>query len=277
MRLGGPVFGDCSTPELWVSAVRKHGYRAVYCPVGDKADAETIRAYEAAARKADIIISEVGAWSNPLSPNDEVRIPALELCKKRLALADEIGAMVCVNIVGSRGEQWDGPHEDNFTPETFDMIVEMVRDIIDSVQPKRAFYALETMPWMMPDSPDCYLEILKAIDRKQCGVHFDPVNMICSPRRYFANADFLRECFAKLGPYIKTCHAKDITLSGKLTTHLDETRPGLGRLDYGVFLRELDKLHPDTPIMVEHLPNEEEYALAIEHIRSVAQREGLSC
>jgi hypothetical protein len=30
-----------------------------------------------------------------------------------LALADEIGSLCCVNISGSRGSQWDGPHPDN--------------------------------------------------------------------------------------------------------------------------------------------------------------------
>ena len=58
------------------------------------------------------------------------------------------------------------------------------------------------------------------------SVHLDPVNMICSPQRYFNNAAFLRECFAKLGPYIKSCHAKDILLRDTLTVHLDEMRPG---------------------------------------------------
>ena len=51
---------------------------------------------------------------------------------------------------------------------------------------------------------------------------------------------------------IKSCHAKDIALSEKLTTHLDEVRPGLGGLDYATFLRELDKLDPDTLLMIEH-------------------------
>jgi sugar phosphate isomerase/epimerase len=177
---------------------------------------------------------------------------------------------VCVNIAGSRAEQWDGPHEDNFSAETFDLIVETVRDIIDTVQPRRAFYALETMPWIFPDSPDSYLEIIRAIDRLQLGVHLDPVNMISSPRRFYDNANFIRECFDKLGPHIKSCHAKDIALASRLTVHLDEVRPGLGNLDYGVFLSEANKLHRDTSVMLEHLPNAGEYSLAAQYVRRVA-------
>ena len=137
------------------------------------------------------------------------------------------------------------------------------------VRPTRTYYALETMPWSFPYSPDSYLRILNAIDRPRFAVHLDPVNMISSPERFYGNAEFLRECFAKLGPYIKTCHAKDIALSGRLTVHLDEVRPGLGGLDYRVFLAELNRLDPDIPLMLEHLSTPEEYALAAEYIRGV--------
>jgi hypothetical protein len=47
----------------------------------------------------------------------------------------------------------------------------------------------------------------------------------------------------------------------------------LGGLDYRVFLQELNRVDRDTPLLLEHLSAEEEYRLAAEHIRSVAQRE----
>lgn len=276
MRLGGPVFGDTSTPMAWVAAVQAAGYSAALCPLDNAADAATIRAYAQAADGADIVIAEVGAWSNPLSADEAERAAALAHCRKQLALADAIGARCCVNIAGSRGAQWDGPHPENLTTETFDLIVGMVQGIIDAVRPDRACYALETMPWMYPDSPDSYLRLLEAVDRPQFAAHLDPVNMISSPQRFFGSAAFLRECFAKLGPYIKTCHAKDIALAGRLTVHLDEVRPGLGGLDYRTFLTELDKLPADTALVLEHLPTEEDYAQAARHVRAVASELGIT-
>ena len=59
-------------------------------------------------------------------------------------------------------------------------------------------------------------------------------------------------------------------MADKLTVHLDEVRPGLGRLDYKVYLKELSLLDKDTPLMLEHLETEAEYILAAAHIRSVA-------
>ena len=46
--------------------------------------------------------------------------------------------------------------------------------------------------------------------------------------------------------------------------------PGLGSLDYRVLLTEMDRLDPDTPLLVEHLPGEAEYRAAVAHIRAVA-------
>jgi sugar phosphate isomerase/epimerase len=276
MRLGGPILSNYTDPETWVAAVQAYGYRAAGCPVKFEADKAEIEAYAQAARVADIIIAEVGAWSNPLSPDETIRQAALDKCKIGLDLADKIGARCCVNIAGSRGESWAGPHESNLGEETFEMIVEIVRKIIDTVEPRRTFFALEPMPWIFPDSPDNYLRLIAAIDRPAFAVHLDPVNMINSPHRYFHNGAFIRECFQKLGPYIKSCHAKDTLLAQKLTTHLDEVRPGLGRLDYITFLTELNKLDPDMPLLLEHLPGEAEYRLAADYVRAAAQQIGVT-
>ncbi len=276
MRLGGPVFGDCSTPDRWIAALRRHGYTAAYCPVKIEQPDDVIVGYVNAAKEAGIVLAEVGAWSNPISPDEKTRQTALALCKERLSLADKVGARCCVNISGSRGAKWDGPHADNLTDAAFDLIVETVRNIIDAVKPTNTYYTLETMPWMYPDSVESYVRIIKAVDRRRFAVHFDPVNLVCSPQRYYGNADMIREFCARLGPHIRSCHGKDIALSEKLTTHLDETRPGLGGLDYAVYLQELNKLDPDTPLLLEHLKTQDEYAQAADHVRAAAQKAGVA-
>lgn len=276
MRLGGPLLERIEDPETWVAAVTQLGYRAAYCPVSADQDDQTVQAYVEAARKADIVIAEVGAWSNPISPDETERRQALAFCKQQLALADRVGARCCVNIAGSRGERWDGPHPDNLAEDTFDLIVESVREILDAVRPTRTYYTLETMPWIFPDSADSYLRLIRAIDRERFAVHFDPVNLVNSPSRYYRSGDLIRECLEKLGPYIRSCHAKDILMHPQFMVHLDEVRPGLGGLDYPTFLRELDRLDPDIPLMLEHLPDAENYRLAAEHLRKVARQVGVS-
>ena len=48
--------------------------------------------------------------------------------------------------------------------ETFDMIVEVTRQIIDDVQPTRTFFTLEAMPWAYPDTTESYLRLIAAIE-----------------------------------------------------------------------------------------------------------------
>jgi len=270
MRLGGPLFIKYTGPDEWVRGHRNLGYRAASCPLGPDAAQDEIQAYAAAAREANIVIAEVGAWSNPLSPDEATRKTAIEKCKQGLALAEEIGARCCVNIAGSRGAKWDGPCRDDLTAETFGMIVEIVRDIVDDVRPQRSYYTLETMPWMYPDSADAYLRLIRAIDRTAFAVHFDPVNLICSPQLCFRNGEVIRDFIARLGPHIRSCHAKDILLQDRLTVHLDEVRPGKGTLDYPAYLTGLAQLDGDMPLMLEHLTNADEYDMAAAHIRQVA-------
>jgi sugar phosphate isomerase/epimerase len=254
-----------------VRQVKKLGYNAAYCPVDADEDNDVVNAYENAAHKADIIIAEVGVWNNPLDPDDKKRKSAFEQCCKQLDLADRIGANCCVNVCGSRGEG-----AVNLTDETFDMIVEVVRAIVDEVKPKRSYYALETLPKRFPDSIDSYVRLIKAIDRKANAAHLDPVNLINSPRRFYDNSQLIRECFKKLGPYIKSCHAKDITMLPGFPVNLQECQPGLGKLDYATYLTEAGKLSPPPPLMLEHLEEPQEYRDAAKYIRSVAKSTGLS-
>lgn len=277
MRLGGPVHEEFDDPEGWVEALKELGYRAAYCPVGKEASDDEVRDYVEAAKSADIVIAEVGAWqNNPVSPDEETRRAGIAGCQEQLALADRAGARCCVNVSGSRGERWAGPHPDNLTEDAFDLVVESVRAIIDGVKPTRTYYALETMPYMYPDSVQSYVRLVKAIDRERFAVHMDPANLISSPQRYYSTGALIRDFISKLGPHIRSCHAKDIILADELTVHLDETRPGLGNLDYATYLRELARLDPDTPLMLEHLPSPEEYALAAEHVRAVAREVGVA-
>ena len=275
VRLGAPVPGKFSDPVEWVKAVKALRYSAAYCPVQPGTQGELIRSFRAEAKKGNILIAEAGVWNNMLDPDEKARKEAIGKNIAALQLADEIGAGCCVNISGARGEIWDGPYPGNYAPETFDMIVETVRYIIDQVKPVSAFYTLEPMPYMLPDSPDSYFKLIKAVNRKQFAAHLDPVNMISSPQRFYNNGAFIRECFTKLGPYIKSIHAKDITILPELTVHLEERRPGLGSLDYSVLLQEASKLR-DIPLMLEHLEKQEDYLMAAEYVRETGAKAGIT-
>ncbi len=276
MRLGGPVQHRPGDPDDWIAQLQARRYGAAVFPLPHSAPLDHIRAYTTAASSAGIVIGEVGAWSNPISVDDNERRDAITYCQAQLALADEVGARCCVNIAGSRSDDWAGSHPDNLTEATFDLIVDTTREIIDSVGPVRTFFSLEAMPSVFPDSPESYLRLIGAIDRERFAVHLDPVNLVNSPVRYFRNGDLIRECFRMLAPHIRSCHAKDVLVGKGFPVQIEELQPGLGTLDYATFLRELDALDPDTTLIMEHLQGPAEYDAAAAYIRSIANAEGLS-
>ena len=274
MRFGAPV-ENYSNPAEWIARLREGGYTAAYAPPESSADPALAEEYRAAAERHDIVIAEVGAWSNPVSPDPEERKKALEHCVRQLRLADRLRARCCVNIAGSMGSRWDGYHPDNYTPAAFRRIVETVREIIDRAEPQHTFYTIEMMQWMIPDGPDVYLELIAAVDRPRFAVHSDMVNLVNSPRRYADTGGMIRDCFQKLGPYVKSCHLKDIILVEDGFLHFEETAPGTGALDIAAYLRAAEETSPDLPVMLEHLPMDA-YPAAAAHVRSVAAAAGIS-
>lgn len=276
MRLGVGLPISSEDPETIARAYVKAGYSAAICPAVTLGQTERIQAIKKAFHKHDVLLAELGVWNNMLHPGLEVREANIEANIHALALADELGVRCCVNIAGSFDpNRWDGPHPKNLSTEAFERTVETVQRILTSVKPKRTYYTLETMPWVIPDSVESYQRLLQAIDHPRFAVHLDPVNIINSPERFYNNSVFLRACFAALGEKIVSVHAKDIRMEPELTVHLQEVRPGLGNLDYHTFLREMNKLPVDTPFILEHLP-EGEYSQAKDYVLEMADQAGVS-
>lgn len=276
IRLGGPIFEKTQDPEALALAHRKLGYSAAYCPNLSLKDPAQIKAVSTAFAKHNVVISEVGRWVNLLESDPVKRDANLETVTEGLALADEVGALCCVDIAGSFStKEWYGPHPDNLSSKFLDAAVENARHIIDSVKPKRAKFSYEMMGWALPDSPDQYIKLIKAIDRKAFAVHLDPCNAVNSPTRFYRNSDLLNECFDKLGRWIVSCHAKDLVWDVEMNVHFREVRPGAGSIDYRTYLSRLAALPQRPPLMLEHLPNAGEYDKARTHLLELGQRLGL--
>jgi sugar phosphate isomerase/epimerase len=276
VRLGAPVFESSQDPETLALAHRKLGYRAAYCPAVGLDDKERIRDIEKAFAKHDVVIAEVGRWCNLLDADPAKRAANLASVTEGLALADAVGARCCVDIAGSFNPKvWFGPDPKNFSQEFFDITVENARKIIDAVKPRRTKFGYEVMGWCMPDGPDNYLKMIRAIDRPAFGVHLDPCNAVNSPEKFYQNTKLLNECFDKLGPWIASCHAKDLTWDVEMNVHFREVCLGDGSLDYTTYLRRLATLPNDVPLMIEHMKDAEEYDRSRNHLFQLAKKIGV--
>jgi sugar phosphate isomerase/epimerase len=276
LRLGGPIFLKSADPADLAHEHRRLGYSAAYCPEAKVGDADHIEAIRKAFAKEDVVIAEVGAWKNMLDPDDTKRQENLAYVTERCALADEVGARCCVDIAGSYNPTvWYGPDPKNLSREFFEATVANCRKVLDAVKPKRTKFTIEMMGWNLPDGPDAYVRLIKAVDRKAFGVHLDVCNGVNCPERFYRNTEYIEECFAKLGPWVISCHAKDLQWIIELNVHFLEVIPGRGQIDYKAYLRGLTKLPVDAPLMLEHLKTAEEYDEGREYIRKVGASIGV--
>ena len=274
VRLGGPIFLKSSDPVELAKEHRRLGYSASYCPATTLADAARV---EKAFAAEDVVIAEVGAWKNMLDPDPVKRKENLAYVTERCALADAVAARCCVDIAGSyHPDVWYGLHPKNVSKEFFDATVENCRKVIDAVKPKRTKFTIEMMPWSLPDGPDAYVDLIRAVGRPAFGVHLDVCNIVNSPRRFYDNAEVIRDCFRKLGRWIASCHAKDLQWIPEMNVHFLEVIPGRGQVDYRAYLGELAKLPMDAPLMLEHLKNAAEYDEGRAYIQKVAAEIGVT-
>ena len=141
-----------------------------------------------------------------------------------------------------------------------------------------------------PRSRGCWLASWKGVSPSgaspQAGIeeiaeragsgHLDPCNIVNSPTRFYRNRDLLNEVFDRLGRWIVSCHAKDLTWDEEMNLHFREVRPGAGSMDYTTYLKRLATLGHNAPLMLEHLPNAEEHDKGRTYLFDLGRKIGVS-
>ena len=257
-----------TTPEDWAAKHKALGLKAINFPISYLEGEDKYMAYKKAADAAGLSISEVGIWRNTLAADPAERAKWIEYSIGQLQMAEEIGATCCVNVVGTPyGPRWDGGYRGNFSTELWADAIKMIRQIIDAVKPRHTKFCIESMPWMIPSSPDECLRLLEDVDRAEFATHLDVVNMITSPQRFVFNDEFLYECFSKLKGTIVSCHLKDIKLKEEYTFQLEESACGEGSLDLELYASLASSENPVMPMIIEHLVTDQEYFDSIRYVR----------
>ena len=268
MYLGISSSLEHRSPEEWAAKHKALGLDTVNFPVCCDDGEDVYMAYKKAADQVGLTIAEVGVWRNTLAADPDERKHWIDYAVRQLRMADAIRADCCVNVVGTPyGPRWDGGYRENFSSELWDMAVSMIQQIIDTAQPTHTKFCIESMPWMIPSSPDEYLRLIEDVDREMFGTHLDVVNMITTPRRYFFNDEFLMECFEKLHGTIVSCHLKDIRLKPEYTFQLQECACGEGTLNLELYAQLATAENPHMPMIIEHLTTDEEYVASVKYVR----------
>lgn len=274
MRLGAYI-DEFSSAEAWAKRHVELGYGAAYWPrelVDYRSDEELIDEFHQAALRHGLTIAEVGAWNNLLDADPEIRRENMEYAIGQLRLAERVGARCVINISGSKNPKyWDGPDPENLSERTFDEIVDITQQIIDTAKPQNTYYTLEPMPWMIPYDVRTQARLIERVNRRHFGVHVDMCNMLNSMECIFNNGDVTREFFREFGSLIRSVHAKDSYINAnELTLHICEAIPGQGMFDHEALLQCCDQLDRDLPVMAEHLSAQSEYLQATSFLKKKA-------
>jgi sugar phosphate isomerase/epimerase len=275
IRLGAPIFLKSDDPGALAHEHRRLGYTAAQCPPATISDTARIEAIRKAYEAENVILAEVGAWVNILDPDADKRRKNMDYVIERMALADAVGARCCVDTAGSFSSQGSADPR-NVSKEFFDATVENCRKVVDAVKPKRSRFTIEMMFASLPDGADSYVELLKAVDRKEFGVHMDVCNVLNSPTKYYNSGAVIDDLFRKLGPSVVSCHAKDLRIAAFRSLQFVEVVPGRGIVDYKAYLRNLAQTPLEAPLMMEHFANDDEYQEGARYIRKQGAEVGVS-
>lgn len=279
MRLGAPLFGCESNAESFTAKAVEKNYRAVFCPdyLVSSSQEREIEELKDACRTKDLVIAEVGAWCNPLSPDPVEARKAVAYISDRLRLADKLGAACCDNVIGSASTVfWYAPAAENYTRAFMERAVEVYSRILDEVQPQNTKMAFEVMPFCFLDCTDSYVEFLEMLHREDVAAHLDLVNLIHDGRTLYNYKALFRDAVDRIGSKCVSAHLKDIDIEPYPTnTRMNEVPIGTGYVSPEYMLECLAQIPGDLPLMLEHLNTEEEYDAVTLRVRQAARRTGI--
>lgn len=208
--------------------------------VRDLLSGEGIRMYQA-----------TGYWQRLIDPDEGRRRQAVRTLQEALRVAGDLGARGIDTGPGSMSATgpWN-PHPDNWSPKSREQLVRSLRECAKAAEDHNVFLSMEGHQLVTLEDAEVTKEVLDAVGSRFVRCDFDPVNWI-TLKTVFHTGPAVEAMMDALGPHIVSAHAKDIVIEDRLTLHLETVAAGRGLLDYRTFLRRMEALDPDYPVIVE--------------------------
>ena len=192
-------------------------------------------------------VALVGAYFNPVHPNEEKADHGVKMFKEYLSLC---GSLAC-GFVGSEtgsfmGDPW-GYHPSNRTDEARKRVAEIFRSLADYATRYGTSVAIEGAFNHVCHSPDVLSDVVSDIGRDNVKVIFDLYNYL-DISNYEEAYSILHRGHELFGKDILLYHIKDFTVAdGKLC----QCAVGKGILDYERILTEIYSYNKDATLVLE--------------------------
>jgi len=199
-----------------------------------------------------------------------------------LSRALDAGALLncdhAVTFAGSRHpdpRQPLAPHPDNWLDATWDLLVQRVWALLESVEDLGVRLCFEPCPTTTLNTLDALSELMADLASVRVRVALDPA-AIFSAAAAAQPAYAVAEVFSSLGDTIGIARATDVRLieAGE-EPHAEPAPLGEGVLDYEVYLRLVAALELDTPIIVKPQGSDAAYRSAHAFLANAAKRAGV--
>lgn len=223
-------------------------------------------------------IVELCCYCNFVTPRPEEAQRNIE----RLQWALQAGAILncdrAVTYAGSAHpdpEQPFAPHPDNWSDAAWERLVQRIWALLDGVDDLGVCLCFEPNAATTLNSLESLTELMADASSARVRIALDPAPLF-TPEAAAHPERGLAVMFSALADTIAVARATDLELIE--AGEKPQIRPvalGEGILDYPTYLKLLDALERDIPLVVKYQPNDEAYGLALDCLRDAAKAAGL--
>jgi len=223
-----------------------------------------------AFRDANLPVCAVSGYTNIVHPDPSERRKRVDYLKEIIRHARDCGSPYVISETGTFNPDSDWVHHPkNKTEEGYEECRKVIAELVQEAWNHGAVFLVENYVNNVVGSVDEVLRLFADINHPALGLLMDPTN-------YFDDANIdhmdrtLDRIFNALGDRILVAHAKDCKRTAAVEekhADLDASEahsfrgagavelpaPGLGSLNYELYLKRLSALHPNIPLIIEHL------------------------
>ena len=210
-------------------------------------------------REGGCEIPLIGAYFNPVHPNEEKITRGIAVFKDYLDVAKAIGCDTVGSETGSyNGDPWIY-HQMNHSDEALDRVVATFSDLADYAFERGIYVGMEGAFGHVCHTPERLLEAITRIGKPNVRIIFDLYNYLDISNVNEAY-NILERGLDLFGDKILLFHVKDFVIG---ENKLVQCGVGRGVLDYDRILRAIHKTNPNAILVLEGTTGEDiDYAVS---------------
>ena len=192
-----------------------------------------------------------GYWQPLIHPDETVRQEAVRTLQQALRIAGDLGARGIDTGPGSLDPTgpWK-PHGGNWNAKLKDQLIKSLAECAQTAADYGVYLSLEGHQVVVLENAEITREVLDAVDSPWVRSDLDPANWI-TLKTVFDTTSAINHMFDVLGQHIVSGHAKDISIAPSHIIHLPTDAPGCGQIDFRTYIRRMEALDPEYPLIVE--------------------------